>query len=243
MKRGCAREIATLVAEMCSAVGLCAEVVRGYLKTPGEELGESLENGFSRPNHWWNAVIVDGEWRIMDATLASPTNPKRGLYSTCPSTQAEGWYFLARPIEACYTHVPMHDEQQHIVPPLEKDILLTLPAACPPYFKHGLRLVEFETSGLFLENLEMVQVQVESPDDVECVGEIEVREFVRDVDGDLFESGEVIKRPALCQAEWFGGRKRWVIKGVLPGDEGRGVLKVYGGKRGLMVRPLSNMCA
>lgn len=234
-KRGCSQEIAALVAEMCAAVGLCAEVVRGYLKTPGEELAESLDSGFSRPNHWWNAVIVDGEWRIMDAALASPTNPKRGLYSPCPGTQAEGWYFLARPIEACYTHVPLHDEQQHIVPPMEKDILLTLPTACPPYFKHGLRVFDYDTSHLFLENLEMVQIQVEAPEDVECVAEMEVREFARDADGDFFESGEMVKRPALCQAEWFAGRKRWIVKATLPGDEGRGVLKIYSGKRGLMV--------
>lgn len=234
--RGSTKEIAHLVAEMCAAVGLGVEVVHGYLKTPGEELAESMENAtVMHPNHWWNAVLVDGEWRIMDAALANPSNPKRGLYSVCPSTQAEGWYFLTRPMESCYTHVPGLDEFQHIVPLMDKGILLALPGACPPYFKHGLRLVDYDTSLLFLENLEMAQIQVESPEDVECVAELEVREFARDMDGDFFESGEVIKKPALCQAEWYGGIKRWIIKAVLPGDEGRAVLKIYAGKRGLMV--------
>lgn len=229
-------EIAHLVAEMCAAVGLGVEVVQGYLKTPGEDLAESMENvSVMRPNHWWNAVIVDGEWRIMDAALASPTYPKRSLYTSCPAQQAEGWYFLMRPMEAAYTHVPGLDELQHIVPPMDKDILLSLPGVCPPYFKHGLRLVDYDTSLLFLENLEMVQLQVESPEDIECVAELEVREFARDTDGDFYESGEMIRRPALCQAEWFGGIKRWIIKAVLPGDEGRAILKIYGGKRGLMV--------
>lgn len=235
-RRGCSREIAHLVAELCNSLGICAEPVQGYLKTPGEELAESLHQAQSmRTNHWWNAVIVDGEWRIMDCALANPTFARRALYSNAPAQQADDFFFLSRPVEACHTHVPLYDEQQHIVPSIDKDVLLALPAACASYFRHRVRLVDFDTSALFLENLEMVQVAVETPDDIECVAEVEVREFARDVDGDYFESGDVVKTSGLCQAVWKEGRKRWVIKAVLPGDEGRGVLKIYGGKRGLMV--------
>jgi hypothetical protein len=231
--RGCSQEIAYLVSEMCAAVGVHSEVVQGYLKTPGEALDFDAAN---RPNHWWNAVIVDGEWRIMDASLAGPTHARRGLYSTTAGSAAESWYFLARPMEICYTHIPMLLEQQHIVPLVDFEVLIALPTACPPYFRNRLQLQEFDTSALHLENLEMGHLHVGVPDDVECVAEIEVRAFARDADGDFFESGELIKRPVLAQAEWLsGGRKRFNIKALLPGDEGLGVLKVYAGKRGLMV--------
>ncbi|KAE9964746.1 hypothetical protein EG328_010222 [Venturia inaequalis] len=231
-RQGCSQEIAYLISEMCSAVGIHSEIVQGYLKTPGETLDFDAA---SRPNHWWNAVIVDGEWRIMDASLAGPTHARRGLYSTTAGKEAESWYFLARPLEICYTHVPMLAEQQHIVPPVDFGVLVALPTACPHYFRNLLQLQDFDTSVLHLENLEMAHLYVEVPDDVECVAEVEVRTFARDADGDFFESGELIKKPVLAQAEWLSGaRKRFTIKALLPGDEGLGVLKVYAGKRGLM---------
>ncbi|KAF2260638.1 glutamyl-tRNA synthetase [Lojkania enalia] len=229
-KRGCSEEIAILVAEMCVSVGLHAEVIRGYLKTPGETI--DLES-VAQPNHFWNAVIVEGEWRIMDCSLAGPTNPKRSLYSDAGSQVADGWYFLARPMEICYTHVPLLPEQQHICPPQPHDILMALPCACPTFFKHKLQVVDFDTSLLNLDNLELAHIYINVPEDVECVAEVEARALTQDTDGDYFESGDIIRKPALAQAEWIGGQKRYTIKALLPGDEGHGVLKIYAGPRGL----------
>ena len=230
-RRGCAEEVAVLVVEMCLAVGLHAEVVRGYLKSPGDIIDV---DSMPRPNHWWNAVLVDGEWRIMDCSLASPTNPKRSLYSNAGSQVAETWWFLARPMEICYTHIPQHLEQQHICPPISPDILLALPCACPPYFKNNLRIMDFDTSLLRIEDLELVHIQFDVPPDVECFADVEVRAYARDADGDLFESGDTVTKRALAQAEWTNGEKRYTVKALLPGDEGHGILKVYAGKRGLM---------
>ena len=230
-KRGCSEEIAVLVCDMCNAVGLHAEIVRGYLKAPGEVLDiDSL----SHPNHWWNAVIVDGEWRIMDCSLAGPTNPRRSAYSSASSQVAEAWYFLARPMEVCYTHIPILPEQQYIVPPVPHEVLIALPCACPTYFRNNVEPSNFDTSMLHLENLEMTHLYINVPEDVECVAEAEARGYAHDLDGDCFESGDVVKKKAIAQPEWVGGRKRFTIKALLPGDEGRGVLKIYAGKRGLM---------
>ena len=230
-KRGCAEEVAVLVMEMCAAVGIHAEVVKGYLKSPGEvpELGV-----MPRSNHWWNVVIVDGEWRVMDCSLAAPSNPRRGLYSSVGSQVADSWWFLTRPSEICWTHIPEQHQQQHLCPAIAPEILLALPCACPPHFKNGLAMVDYDTSLVRIEDLELVHVKFTAPADVECVAEVEARAFERDADGDFFESGEVVKKRALTQAEWIGGQKRYTVKALLPGDEGQGILKIYAGKRGLM---------
>jgi transglutaminase/protease-like cytokinesis protein 3 len=230
-KRGCAEEVAVLVMEMCAAVGIHAEVVKGYLKTPGEvpELGV-----MPRSNHWWNVVIVDGEWRIMDCSLAAPSNPRRALYSSAGSQVADSWWFLTRPLEICWTHIPEQHQQQHLCPAIAPEVLLALPCACPAHFKNGLGMVDYDTSLVRIEDLELVQIKFTAPADVECVAEVEARAFERDADGDFFESGEVVKKRALTQAEWIGGQKRYTVKALLPGDEGQGILKIYAGKRGLM---------
>ena len=243
-RRGCSEEIAVLVAEMCIAVGLHAEVIRGYLKAPGEVFTmQGLGEAAAHPNHWWNAVIVDGEWRMMDCSLASPSNPRRSAYSSAGNQVADGWYFLARPMEFCYTHVPLLPEQQHIVPPLSHDVLLTLPVACPAFFKNGCGMWDFDTSLLHLERLELAHIQIIVPDDTELFAEIESQSFARDADGDYFESGETCRKSALAQAEYLTlphdptPLKRYTIKAALPSGPHsgpRGILQVYAGKRGLM---------
>lgn len=230
-KRACAEEYAVLVMEMCGAVGLHCEIVRGYLKTPGE-IPET--NMLPRPNHWWNAVVVDGEWRMVDCCLASPSNPRRALYSSVGGASADFWYFLTRPSELCWTHMPEHHEQQHMCPPVAHEVLLNLPCACPPYFANNLHMFDYNTSLIRIEDLEMVHVKFNVPADVEIAAEVETRALSRDMDGDFFESGDVVKKRALSQCEWYNGVKRYTVKALLPGDEGHGTLKVYAGKRGLM---------
>ncbi|KAI1262455.1 hypothetical protein F5Y18DRAFT_438896 [Xylariaceae sp. FL1019] len=230
-KRGCAEEYAVLVHEMCAAIGIHSEIVRGYLKTPGEVPETNI---MPRPNHWWNAVVVDNEWRMIDCCLASPSNPRRGLYSNVGSGTADFFWFLTQPTELCWTHIPEHHDQQHICPPAAHETLLNLPGACPPFFKNNIAMVDYNTSATRIEDLEMVHVKFNVPEDVEIAAEVEVRAYTRDSDGDFFESGETVKKRALAQAEWFNGVKRYTVKALLPGDEGTGILKVYAGKRGLM---------
>lgn len=230
-KRGTPQEIALLVNEMCAAVGLHAEVIHGFLKTPGDPLDLDC---LSRPNHWWNAVLVEGEWRIMDCALANPTNPLRTRIITNNSPYAESWYFLARPLHICYTHVPLYPEEQHICPPISPDVLLALPTVCPQFFKMGAQLPDYDTSLIRIEGLECMQIRLVVPPDVECAAEVEAPAFARDADGDFFESGDIVRKRALVQPDWFRGQKRITVKAVLPGDEGQGVLKIYAGRKGLM---------
>uniref|UniRef100_L2FJR5 Cytokinesis protein cyk3 n=1 Tax=Colletotrichum fructicola (strain Nara gc5) TaxID=1213859 RepID=L2FJR5_COLFN len=208
-KRACAEEYAALVQEMCTAVGIHCEMVRGYLKTPGEIPEHNI---MPRANHWWNAVLVDNEWRMVDCCMASPSYPRRHLYSSAGSGAADSWWFLARPTEICWTHIPEHHSQQHVCPPQAHEVLLNLPCACPPFFKNDLEMVDYNTAATRIEDLEMVHIKFNAPAD----------------------SGDVVKKRALAQAEWFNGIKRYTVKALLPGDEGQGTLKIYAGKRGLM---------
>jgi len=245
-KRGCSEEIALLVHEMCSAIGVESEVVRGHLKEPDEILSRHNLSEIARPNHWWNAVIVDGEWRIMDCSLAGPTNPRRKTYSEVGNQIADVWWFLARPMQICYTHVPEHLEQQHIVPAIPQHVLMALPFAGSPYFKYGLQMWDFDTSLLHLEGLETAHIHFTVPEDIECVAEVEARSFAQNADGDFFESGKSAKKRAIAQAEFlqFAGDtgdgapfKRYTVKALLPASansSNQAILKIYAGRRGLM---------
>ncbi|EPS37715.1 hypothetical protein H072_8612 [Dactylellina haptotyla CBS 200.50] len=229
-------EVAVMFMQMCHAVGIGSEIIHGYLKIPGETA--ETPDAVPRPNHYWNAVVIDNEWRIIDASLASPTHPKRGLYSSAPNNMADSHYFLMRPMHACFTHIPMLPQQQHLVPPMPHAVLMALPCASAGFFRNNVQLINFDTSLLRVEDLEIVQLDFQVPMDVECLAEVEAKGFAVDADGDIFESGDTVRKGALAQVAWEGPlgdiQKTYRIKAVLPGDEGHGILKIYAGPRGLM---------
>jgi transglutaminase/protease-like cytokinesis protein 3 len=179
----------------------------------------------------------------MDASLASPTNPRRILYSSVSTSIAEAWYFLAKPSEICWTHVPVDDSQQHKIPSFSPDVLLSLPGTCPPFFRQGLAMHAYDTSVIRMDGLEMCTFSINVPADVEIVAEVEARRYPHDQDGDAYEDTDnITKKRALAQPSWYRtlpttdvSQKRYVVKAVLPGDEGIAVLKVYAGKKGLML--------
>ncbi len=237
-KRGCAEEIAVLVMEMCRAVGIHCQVVRGYLKAPWETLELDTRGEIRVPmmNHWWNTVLVDQQdWRVLDCALASTSHPRRGVYSSqAPTGGAETWYFLARPSEVCFTHVPEHRQHQHLAPSVPASLLMALPTALPAYFRNNLELGDFNTALLRLVDLEVAHLRITVPADVEVVAELQAKAYGLDPEGDLYETGETITKRCLSQAEWIGGQKRYTIKAVLPPSHSEGVVRVFAGKRGLM---------
>ncbi|KAF3940780.1 hypothetical protein ABW19_dt0208780 [Dactylella cylindrospora] len=228
-------EVAIIFMQMCHSIGIACEIIKGYLKVPGDS---AEADAIPQPNHYWNAVIIDNEWRIVDASLASPTHPKRGLYSSAPNNLADFHYFLMRPTHACFTHIPLMPQHQHLIPPMPYAVLMALPCTSAGFFNNSIQMINFDTSLLRIEDLEIVQVDFQVPIDVECVAEVEANGFALDADGDVFESGDIVKKGALAQVAWEGPlgniQKTYRIKAVLPGDEGQGILKVYAGPRGLM---------
>lgn len=175
---------------------------------------------------------------MVDASLASPTHPNRPP----PITKSfDSFYFLTRPSEFLYTHIPLDDHhRQHVLSQeaIYPAIQLALPYACSAYFQHDLALQsDYDISQTRLDGLQVACVDVEVAEDVECVAEVESQIYARDLEGDLFESGDVIREPALAQPLWIedGQRRIYRIKGILNGEGSRGSLKVYAGKKGLMV--------
>ncbi|KAK5941054.1 hypothetical protein PMZ80_006331 [Knufia obscura] len=242
-RSGSSQEVAAVVTEMCRAIGLDATMIQGYLKRPGEPLDLDAATP-NKANHYWNSVLVDNEWRIIDASLASPTNPHRGLYSSVSTSIAEPFYFLTKPSEICWTHVPVDSTHQHLVPPVSPDTLLALPGSCPPFFRQGLMLHAYDTSQTSMDALEMSTIAINTPLDTELYAEVEAQTYRTDYDGDTYEDPDAkTTMRVLSQPSWYRTspsghsetmQKRYIIKALLPGDERTGVLKIYAGKKGLM---------
>ena len=224
-RRGCSREVAVLVSEMCHAVGLRVEVVQGFLK-PLHDVTDRFD---LCANHWWNNVLVDGEWRVMDCCLAvdeEAPNMEQNLGSRyySPSDAIADFFFLTRPLEACYTHVASDPAQQRIVPPIDPSTLLALPCAIGPYFRNGLHLQDYLAPLLFLEDLEVRQINLVVPADIEIYAEV----LISDAEGDLLATVNGL----LAQVEWRDDKKHYIVKFVLPEHCSQAALQIYAGQRG-----------
>jgi len=73
LKKAVCEGYANLFMEMCSYAKIQCLVVDGFARTTNIDIGETL----SEPNHSWNAVRLNNEWRLIDVTWASGFTDKK----------------------------------------------------------------------------------------------------------------------------------------------------------------------
>jgi hypothetical protein len=92
---------ARLFKVLCDYAGLRSEIITGYVRTNMYQ----MESQF-KPNHRWNAILVDSSWQLADATWAS------GFISYSGGEFVKAYddrYFLAPPEEFIKDHYPDDD--------------------------------------------------------------------------------------------------------------------------------------
>lgn len=121
-----------LFCELAKAAGLEAVVVTGYAK------GISYRPGsrFSSTNHAWNAVKIDGEWKLFDATWGSGYG--QGVNGKLVSKKRfDDYWFNTRPDEFIYSHLPEEEVWQFNEPKISLSQYERMPYAPGEYFKLG----------------------------------------------------------------------------------------------------------
>lgn len=214
-------EVALLVKEMLQALDLWCEVIEGYLKSP-DDIYYTRDINI---NHAWNVVTFDNEVRLIDASFASPTHPQQAL----KSSSSNDFYFLMKPNECIFTHVPENPDQQFIMPDLSMPIVMALPWVSSVYFTLGLKLRKFNTSILHLNDLEVLQIEFLAPKDIECVAEVDALSA-------LAPTADVSQcyKYTLTQAFWETPDIRVMrVKAVMPANNRAAVLRIYAGRLGV----------
>lgn len=230
-RRASCLDVAHAFKQMCDALSIHCEVISGYLKGPGEVWHNP---GIPRPNHHWNAVVVEGLWRMVDASLASPSFPTRDIYSKCDKRTPEWFYFLTRPCDLVFTHVPYDLRDEHIVPALSHEILIALPLAGPLAFEYNLQLQNFSTCLTRLQGLDVAELIVAVPPEAELFAEVMVGTFPAGSAHLLLNTDDRKKAPALSQVFWKNKERFYRVKAVLPPTHNQGALNLYVGPRGTL---------
>ena len=138
-KKGYCLDYSLILDHLCRRFGLTSQVIEGLAKT---EINDDEGKTFIK-NHTWNAIYLNGEWLLMDATWA------RGYYN--PNTQAfvrhTDHYFFTRPEDFAKTHYPADASWQLLDHPISQNDFLSAPIFFPNYFKSSTKISP-ETKGI-----------------------------------------------------------------------------------------------
>lgn len=108
------------------------EKISGYSKGYGYVVGTK----FDKSNHAWNAMQIDGEWRIFDATWGqgSGTTVRGKLVS---KKEFNDYWFNTDPYEAIFSHMPEDPKYTFVEPTLTLNDYEKMPHVSAEYFKLG----------------------------------------------------------------------------------------------------------
>ncbi len=133
-RRAACHGYAVLFEALGEAMGLEVEVVGGHGKGRGYQPGQGME---STLDHAWNAVKIDGRWRLVDCTWGAGYVDDQGRYVR----RFTDHYFLTPPEEFAYDHFPDDPRWQLLPRPISQAEYLDRVHVKPPFFELGLRLV------------------------------------------------------------------------------------------------------
>ncbi len=145
-RRGTCFDYAKLYEALCQHAGLNCRMISGYARPRLESTV-----GLREPDHAWNAVLLDGEWRLLDATWGDGGGkdewstsyghdyflppPEYFLLNHLPANPV--WQLLEYPVDTAWFHLPAsrisisggHDETARFAFKDSIDALLSLPPA------------------------------------------------------------------------------------------------------------------
>jgi len=124
---------AGLAEALGEAMGLKVEVVRGWSKGYGYTPGQKLDGP---TNHAWDAVEIDGRWRLMDPTWGAGYLDGSMQFVR----QFQEHYFLTKPEEFVFDHLPENPGWQLLERPLTAAEYADLVYLRPMFFQAGFRI-------------------------------------------------------------------------------------------------------
>ncbi|MGE0495659.1 MAG: transglutaminase domain-containing protein [Vulcanimicrobiota bacterium] len=200
LKRGTATEdeYAYLFDSLARRAGLQTRIIHGVAK------GYHSEGAPTR--HTWNAVMIDGAWRLVDCTWGTGFVNSSGRFERRFNPE----YFLADPGRMSFTHLPDESRWQLSSRPVSPDEFSQRPRLWDAYFNYGLQLRSH--AGGIVSASPSASVVVDCPSSVELTAQL---------------SGPRGEEQVTAEARVGGYAFR-----VEPESTGEYILTIFAGRRG-----------
>jgi transglutaminase/protease-like cytokinesis protein 3 len=140
-RKGVCLEYSLILNELCLQFGLPSKVIVGVAKTDIR----FVKGKQSFKNHTWNAVHIDGVWKLMDPTWASG---HLDLVSKKFIRKQIDHYYFTKPEEFIKHHYPNNPEWQLLDDPVDIEQFFSAPIFLTDFFGTGIKLSP-KTKGIF----------------------------------------------------------------------------------------------
>ncbi len=119
--------------KVCDEMDIESIRIEGYPKGYGYQQGTKI----AKADHAWNAVKLNGSWKLVDVTWGAGYGKKIGGRLKTVD-KYDPYYFDTDPHEFLFKHLPKDKKHQYIANPISKSQFEQLPSAKPGLFNLGI---------------------------------------------------------------------------------------------------------
>jgi hypothetical protein len=148
---------AELFGNLAREAGLEAEIVNGFAKGVDYRIGKHFRGA---ANHAWNAVRLNGSWKLIDATWGAGHMNESGRYVR----ELDEHYFLTPPDQMIFTHLPEEERWQLLDVPVPMETFEKQVYLKSAFFKYGMGLKSHRLG--FIEAAKEISVVFSTPREV-----------------------------------------------------------------------------
>ena len=131
--------ICSTVSLCCSYAGLHCKTISGYAK--GAEYKPGMKFAGEQGQHSWNAVLVNGAWRLVDCHWAARRLVGKKVSVENVRYELDEYYFMPDPHQLIFTHFPDESSWQLLSPAITLADFENLVPVKSAFFKYGLQIL------------------------------------------------------------------------------------------------------
>lgn len=151
-----------LFAEMCKNAGLQCEVILGFSKNSIDD----INNLSKKPDHSWNAVMLNGKWQLLDVTWGSAFyNEKTGK----TTSRFHDTYFLMEPKRFILSHYPKESVWQLLDTIVGKNTFSKWPLYYSSFYKQNQLSFNLRSGVLKLKMKDSLRFEILSEETTDSI--------------------------------------------------------------------------
>ncbi|CAF0827190.1 unnamed protein product [Didymodactylos carnosus] len=173
-RKGVCAGYGNLYKKLADNIGLPCETCGGYSKGYSFELKQAKDK--KETDHAWNVIEINNRSYLIESTWAA------GSLDTSKHFEKEfnSYFFLSRPDEMIYHHLPEEDKFQLLSHPISHEQFLMLPKTYPAYFEHQIEVLypKFTPTVTLLNGKSFTIIMIKTPADVGIIADLKLNDTV-----------------------------------------------------------------
>lgn len=171
-RKGVCAGYGNLYKYLCDQVELPCEIVSGFSK--GYGFDDRDREVPVETDHAWNAVEIYDHWYLIESTWGAGYLDDKKAFVRKLST----YYFLPRPNEMIFHHLPEKQEWQLLQSPIDMTKFLEMPHLRPLFFQYNLEMIQprYQCFVNLEENKPYALVIIKTPDKISLLANLKLND-------------------------------------------------------------------